>query len=80
MKVVLKFPIYVVAEFSENIPRDKATRLLQEFFADHLSVDTTRSGIEKRRFTNQLEETFGCNVSLKYITEKQLLQKLITGK
>jgi len=80
MKVVLKFPIYVVAEFSENVPRDKVTKLLQEFYQNSLEVETGKTYLEKRRFSNQLEEMFGCNVSMKFVTEKQLLQKLLTEK
>jgi len=80
MKVIIKFPIYVVADFSENVPRNLVSGKIQEFFQDHLSVETTKSSIEKRRFMKELEEKFGSEVSMKIITERQLLKKLLTEK
>jgi len=75
MKVILKFPLYVSAEFSQNIDRAKATIAIQKFLWPHVS-ELLEGAAFRRSVIKDLESASGCECSAKIVTERQLFQKL----
>lgn len=74
MKVILKFPLYVVAEFESNVDRAKATKAIHQHLWPHLSEYLTDVKF-KRSVVRDLADASGAEVTAKIITELQLLQQ-----
>jgi hypothetical protein len=74
MKVILKFPLYIAADFDKNIDRAKATREMQKHLWPHVK-EFLQDASFRRSVVRDLSEASGSECRIKIITESDLFRE-----